>query len=49
MRDWMAARVEDLLPAWYFHLVFTMPAGITQIAFWKKRAACCSGRRHKRS
>ncbi len=33
----MAARAEDLLPVEYFHVVFTMPAEIAQIAFWNKR------------
>lgn len=37
-RDWMAARAEDLLPVEYFHLVFTLPAEIAQIAYWNKRA-----------
>jgi hypothetical protein len=37
-RDWMAARAEDLLPVEYFHLVFTLPADIGQIAFWNKKA-----------
>lgn len=37
-RDWMEARAEDLLPVEYFHLVFTMPAEIAQIAFWNKKA-----------
>ena len=37
-RDWMAARAENLLPVEYFHVVFTMPAEIAQIAFWNKRA-----------
>ena len=37
-RDWMAARAEDLLPVEYFHVVFTLPAEIAQIAFWNKRA-----------
>lgn len=37
-RDWMAARVEDLLPVEYFHLVFTLPAEIAQLAFWNKNA-----------
>jgi len=36
-RDWMAARSEDLLPVEYFHLVFTLPAEIAQIAYWNKR------------
>ena len=38
-RDWMEARAEDLLPVEYFHLVFTLPAEIAQIAYWNKRAA----------
>ncbi|MCP4385860.1 MAG: transposase, partial [Hyphomicrobiales bacterium] len=37
-RDWMAARGEDLLPVEYFHVVFTLPAEIAQIAYWNKRA-----------
>ncbi len=37
-RDWMAAQAEDLLPVEYFHVVFTIPAEIAQIAFWNKRA-----------
>ncbi len=37
-RDWMAARAEDLLPVEYFHLVFTLPAGIARVAYWNKRA-----------
>nr|WP_203595639.1 IS91 family transposase [Salipiger sp. PrR003] len=37
-RDWMAARAEDLLPVEYFHIVFTLPAEIAQIAFWNKKA-----------
>jgi hypothetical protein len=37
-RDWMAARVEDLLPVEYFHMVFTLPAEIARIAYWNKRA-----------
>jgi hypothetical protein len=37
-RDWMAARAEDLLPVEYFHLVFTLPAEISRIAYWNKRA-----------
>lgn len=34
----MAARAEDLLPVEYFHVVFTLPAEIAQIAYWNKRA-----------
>ena len=37
-RDWMAARAADLLPVEYFHVVFTLPAEIAQIAFWNKKA-----------
>ena len=37
-RDWMAARAEDLLPAEYFHVIFTLPAEIARIALWNKRA-----------
>ncbi len=37
-RDWMAARAEDLLPVEYFHVVFTLPAEIAQLAYWNKRA-----------
>lgn len=36
-RDWMTARAEDLVPVEYFHLVFTLPAGIAQLACWNKR------------
>jgi hypothetical protein len=36
-RDWMAARAEDLLPVEYFHVIFTLPAEIAQIAYWNKR------------
>ena len=32
------ARAADLLPVEYFHVVFTLPAGIAQIAFWNKKA-----------
>lgn len=37
-RDWMAARAEDLLPVEYFHVVFTLPAEIAQIAYWNNKA-----------
>src|SRR3982751_1841215 len=33
---WLAAREADLLPVPYFHVVFTMPAPIAQIAFQNK-------------
>ena len=32
----MAARIEDLLPVEYFHVVFTLPAEVAQIAYWNK-------------
>jgi len=38
-RDWMAARAEDLLPVEYFHVVFTLPAEIAQVAYWNKKSA----------
>jgi Phage integrase, N-terminal SAM-like domain len=34
----MAARAEDLLPVECFHVVFTLPAEIAQIAYWNKWA-----------
>ena len=37
-RDWMKARADDLLPVEYFHVVFTLPAEIGQIAYWNKKA-----------
>ncbi|SDK72168.1 Transposase zinc-binding domain-containing protein [Mesorhizobium muleiense] len=37
-RDWMAAQAADLLPVEYFHVVFTLPAEIAQIAYWNKKA-----------
>lgn len=37
-RDWMQARMEDLLPVEYFHVVFTLPAEITQIAYQNNAA-----------
>jgi len=35
-QDWMQARMEDLLPVEYFHVVFTLPAPIADIAFQNK-------------
>ncbi len=35
-RDWMEAREADLLPVPYFHVVFTLPAEIADIAFHNK-------------
>jgi len=34
--DWLDARQADLLPAPYFHVVFTVPAPVAQIAFQNK-------------
>ena len=36
-RDWLADREAELLPVGYFHLVFTLPKPIADIAFWNKR------------
>jgi hypothetical protein len=35
-REWLAAREADLLPVGYFHVVFTVPAEIAEIAFHNK-------------
>ena len=35
-RDWVEKRAADLLPAPYYHVVFTMPAEIAHIAFQNK-------------
>src|SRR5918911_2617162 len=35
-RTWLAAREADLLPVGYFHVVFTLPAEVAQIAFQNK-------------
>jgi hypothetical protein len=35
-RDWFAARQAELLPVPYFHVVFTLPAQISGIAFQNK-------------
>ena len=35
-RTWLAAREADLLPVGYFHVVFTLPAEIGDIAFQNK-------------
>ena len=36
-RDWLVAREAELLPVGYFHVVFTLPAPIADIAFQNKR------------
>lgn len=35
-RQWLAAREADLLPVGYFHVVFTVPAKVADIAFHNK-------------
>jgi hypothetical protein len=35
-RDWLAAREAELVPVPYFHLVFTLPAPIADIAYQNK-------------
>jgi hypothetical protein len=37
-KAWLAARETELLPVGYFHLVFTLPAPIADIAYQNKRA-----------
>jgi hypothetical protein len=36
-RDWLAAREAELLPVGYFHLVFTLPAPVADIAYQNKQ------------
>ena len=36
-REWLADREAELLPVGYFHLVFTLPAPIADIAYQNKR------------
>jgi hypothetical protein len=36
-QDWLEAREAELLPVGYFHVVFTLPAPIADIAFQNKR------------
>ena len=36
--DWLAARQTELLPVPYFHVVFTLPAPVAEIAFQNKAA-----------
>src|SRR5438552_17097995 len=35
-KEWLAAREADLLPVPYFHVVFTLPAAIANIAYQNK-------------
>jgi hypothetical protein len=37
-RTWLAEREADLLPVGYFHVVFTLPAAVADIAFQNKAA-----------
>jgi predicted Zn-ribbon and HTH transcriptional regulator len=37
-KDWLAARQAELLPVPYFHVVFTLPAQIADIAYHNKAA-----------
>lgn len=37
-RSWLAEREDDLLPVGYFHVVFTLPTEIADIAFQNKTA-----------
>jgi hypothetical protein len=43
-RTWLAEREADLLPVGYFHVVFTLPTEIADIAFQNKATSmtCCS-------
>ncbi|MDH3790861.1 MAG: IS91 family transposase [Rhodospirillales bacterium] len=36
-RDWLAERAAELLPVGYFHVVFTLPGPIADIAYQNKR------------
>ena len=36
-QDWLEDRRAELLPAAYYHIVFTLPAGIADIAFHNRR------------
>jgi hypothetical protein len=40
LRAWLAERKADLLPVGYFHVVFTLPAEIADIA-WHNKAVIC--------
>ena len=35
-KEWLAERAAELLPAPYFHLVFTLPAEVAEIAYQNK-------------
>jgi hypothetical protein len=40
-KDWLAARQAELLPVEYYHVVFTLPAPIADIAYHNKAAVYC--------
>ena len=41
-REWLAAREAELLPVPYFHVVFTVPAEIADIAYHNKAVSTTS-------
>src|SRR5205807_2666849 len=41
-REWLAEREAELLPVPYFHVVFTLPAAIRDIAYQNRPASCSS-------
>ena len=49
---WLTEREADLLPVGYFHVVFTLPTEIADIALRQNKADrllfCCSARRRRR-
>ena len=49
-KDWLADREAELLPVGYFHVVFTLPAAIANIAYHSKAVIydLCSRRRPRR-
>src|SRR4030081_1926445 len=36
-REWLAAREAELLPVGYFHVVYTLPAELRDVAYQNKR------------
>jgi hypothetical protein len=40
-KEWLAAREAELLPVPYYHVVFTLPAQIADIAYQNKAAVIC--------
>jgi hypothetical protein len=39
-REWLAEREAELLPVPYYHVVFTLPAQIADIAYQNKAVIC---------